>query len=72
MKDKEKITAELSGKEAQLNNNFYGRMVLKNCSRVQCKRDSRSWLGDQGATTRKRVLDEIVGGTAKKVSLHRT
>lgn len=76
VKYKEEITQELVLSEQQLNSNFYGRIVLKNCSVEHFKRKDKTWHEKEHKAARKRkLLEEIfeeredIGKQNKKAKL---
>ncbi|KAL9975890.1 hypothetical protein ACROYT_G013107 [Oculina patagonica] len=61
VKYKEAITQELAVSEQQLNGNFYGRIVLKNCGVEHFKRKDKTWHEkEQKAARKRKMLDEIL------------
>lgn len=58
---KEAITQELALCEQQLNSNFYGRIVLKNCGVEHFKRKDKTWHEkEQKAARKRKLLEEIL------------
>lgn len=58
---KEAITQELLLSEQQLNSNFYGRIVLRNCGVEHLKRKDKTWLEkEQKAVKKRKFLEEIL------------
>lgn len=58
---KEAITQELLFSEQQLNGNFYGRIVLRNCGVEHLKRKDKTWLEkEQKAVKKRKFLEEIL------------
>ena len=73
VKYKEKITAELAESESQLSNNFYGRIVLRNCSTEQFKRKNSLWLEKQDkAACKRKMFDEILGDESTTTKTKKT
>ena len=61
MKYKEAITQELALSEQQLNGNFYGRIVLRNCGVEHFKRKDKTWHEkEQKAAKKRKLLEEIL------------
>lgn len=61
VKYKEAITQELALSEQQLNGNFYGRIVLKNCGVEHFKRKDKTWYEkEQKAAKKRKLLEEIL------------
>ncbi|PFX35048.1 nucleolar protein 9-like [Stylophora pistillata] len=58
---KEAITQELLFSEQQLNGNFYGRIVLRNCGVEHLKRKDKTWFEkEQKAVKKRKFLEEIL------------
>ena len=61
VKYKEAITQELLTSEQQLNGNFYGRIVLRNCGAQHFKRKDKTWHEkEQKAVRKRKFLEEIL------------
>ena len=61
MRYKEAITQELLFSEQQLNGNFYGRIVLRNCGVEHLKRKDKTWFEkEQKAVKKRKFLEEIL------------
>ena len=60
MKYKEAITQELALAEHQLKDNFYGKIVLRNCGVEHFKRKDKTWHErEQKAERKRKMIEEI-------------